>query len=105
MTIGRLAEAAERARALNTPEAVTFYSALANVNERTADQLLGQFQDLLQQCSSPRLVSECNFYIGCLAIEIGDVALAQNSLAASLRSDPDSAFASISEFYMAQMAQ
>jgi len=60
---------------------------------------------LAADLSTAEYVAECHFYAGCLAIELGDVAAAQNSLAACLQADPDAAFAAIAQFYLSQIQQ
>ena len=82
-----------------------YYAALSSADRRCAADSYSSLQSVLDTPEFPnQLRGEANFYLGCLAIEVGDPDGAQRALAESARFEPASAFHAIREMYLRQLS-
>ncbi|MHC4876424.1 MAG: hypothetical protein ACYTGL_07985 [Planctomycetota bacterium] len=101
---GDAAEAQQLAAELE-PAIRRWYATLANSQAADPVDLLVDLIDCIHEESFPaRLDSEAWFYAGCLAIEVGDPAIAAEAFLHSRDADADSPFQALRQFYLSQLS-
>lgn len=101
----------DHAAALEAIEAVPldrqlFYHAILNAGEMESVDSLAAFVDGLNSGKVPEdLRAEAWFYAGCLALEVGDGAIASEAFLFSHAAASDSPFAPLRDFYLGRLVQ
>ncbi|MEZ6134844.1 MAG: hypothetical protein R3C53_08040 [Pirellulaceae bacterium] len=90
----------ERSDTLHGGELQSLLNATA---ELSAPQILSRLESMDREDLSSSEAAECEFYIGCLANEVGDIELARRALAKSLELDRNGPFATLATYYLSQV--
>lgn len=95
--------AAPMIKELDDPDQIRFFTLLTDVGEVNTMQLIHRFAQELEDHPRSSTAWESSFYLGCLAIELGDPSLAASSLSNSIGLREDSPFAALARFYLMQL--